>query len=313
MNKKQIFLEYQEPNQVTISEEVVDEKTGEKSLKVHAVWQQAGVLNRNNRKYSKDILARECKRINERIAKGETVWGCNFHSDRASDISHRWDVVTLDEKTGVCEGDMTILNTRAGQDVAAILRAGRLGLSSKGTGNVTKKTETIDGKEVTFDSVNDDFRLLTPGDFVIAQSVQGAGASVQEGLKDIEDQLNNKEIEEGEPWDDKLDVVAEADSLIELDYEVEKANKTFVGTLKEYQEERYFDQFLEAIIALNEDMEEAGKLKRGSLERFLKEFMEQRHSGEKDITKNGQYNEARLAGFKGSLSEWETLVDKVGY
>jgi hypothetical protein len=59
-------------------------------------------------------------------------------------------------------------------------------MSSRGTGSTTKKEEVVDGKKITIEEVNPDFRLLSPGDFVLSPSVPDAGT-----LRMIESRMND--------------------------------------------------------------------------------------------------------------------------
>lgn len=185
MSRREI-LEYM-PGTCEILSEGKD-KQGSDTLRAKVLWQAAGVINGNKRRYRKEILEREIKRLTPKIAEGE-VWGCSYHPEdgvgRVQDISHQWQKVWLDEKTGECFGELEVLGTSAGKDLQVLLRKGKIGMSSRGRGTLTKMTEKINGVEETFDDVNDDYQMLTPGDFVLGPSVENAGV-----IQILESQLN---------------------------------------------------------------------------------------------------------------------------
>jgi len=186
------FLEHIIGEVKILTERIVDGK-GNKELDIRARWQMADQININNRRYRKEILEREIKKINEKIAKGESIWGMAYHpSDefgRPSDISHKWTKVWM-LADGSCLGDLTLLNTVNGKDMQVLVKAGRIGISSRGRGTVTEKEEIIGGKMKKFSDVNSDFSLISPGDFVVSPSVSSAYAGTSEALQHLEGQLN---------------------------------------------------------------------------------------------------------------------------
>lgn len=191
---KKNLLEY-----VLGSLEVVQERKdskGEKELDVKVMFQQADIVNQNNRRYRKELLQREISKIQTEIDSGKkTVWGHAFHPadglGKAQDISHKWEKIWMEEN-GTCFGKITILSTEAGKNVQVLVKAGKLGISSRGFGSTTEKEKVIDGKKVKFLEVNDDYQMKTPGDFVVAPSVVGAG-NVSEELIELESKLNGTE------------------------------------------------------------------------------------------------------------------------
>jgi len=171
-----LLLEMVSPEMRILSEEV-DERTGDRTLRVAVKWQEAGIINGNRRRYSKPILQREITRLEPMIREGR-VMGCSFHPDNeaeVNDVSHLWESIRM-EPNGVCTGVVKVLPTSKGKDVQTIIKAGgHIGMSSRGHGTVTPKEETIDGKVIRFEDVNEDFQLRVPGDFVLSPSVLGAG------------------------------------------------------------------------------------------------------------------------------------------
>jgi hypothetical protein len=92
---------------------------------------------------------------------------------------------------------LTLVDTTSGRDIKALIKSGKIGLSSRGFGNTVEKEKTIDGKTVKYLEVADDYKMETPGDFVVSPSVSGAG-NVKEGLMILEEKLNKDEDQEPE-------------------------------------------------------------------------------------------------------------------
>jgi len=90
------------------------------SLKVEAVFHKAGEPTANGRLYSRELMAREIKKANEAIEKGEYPIGLSDHpSDgqaKTVDVSHLWESVEIDED-GICRGTIRILNTPPGRAI----------------------------------------------------------------------------------------------------------------------------------------------------------------------------------------------------
>lgn len=177
MNRKPLLLEVTAP-EARIIEEIIDEKTpGERALRVEVKWQHAGVINGNGRRYRKELLQREVDRLKPLMEKGE-VFGATYHPKgeaEVDDISHIWESVDM-KPDGSWMGVVKIIPTERGKNAMAIIKhSGRLGMSSRGYGSITSKEETVDGKTVKVDEVNDDFILKSFGDFVLTPSVPDAG------------------------------------------------------------------------------------------------------------------------------------------
>lgn len=182
------FFEHQAVNARIIAERTTDKG---KELDIEVKFQQADEINANKRLYSRALLNRELKKISQKIERGASIWAHSFHpSDgvgRPQDIAGRWNKVWM-ENDGSCYGQMTILPTTAGQTMRVLVQAGRIGISSRGFGKTTEREEK--GKkylEVT------DYQMVSPGDFVVAPSVQGAYASVNEELNELARKLDEEE------------------------------------------------------------------------------------------------------------------------
>jgi len=192
MVRMPVKLEYLTTDVTIIEETVIDEKTGDKVMVVEAKWQQADIVNINKRKYPKALLQREIDRLAPRVLEG-SVYGASYHprggDAEVDDVSHIW-VKSWMEKDGTCVGHAKILPTARGKNAQVLIKhGGRIGVSSRGHGTVTSKTETIKGENISFDEVNDDFRLKSFGDFVLTPSVPGAGVRrlIESQIDEIDD------------------------------------------------------------------------------------------------------------------------------
>jgi|Deesub1362B_J571_1020462.scaffolds.fasta_scaffold03078_3 hypothetical protein len=155
---------------------IVEDKKESGLMRAKVMWQKAGVVNRNGRFYPKKLLQREIERLNEK-AKQKELFGFSFHPKTASgdditDISFRIDRLWMEED-GSCFGEISILPTSKGKDLGEVLRHGTVGASSRGTGSTKLEKIKLNGKEVTAEVVQDDYRLIA-FDLVLGQSVPEA-------------------------------------------------------------------------------------------------------------------------------------------
>lgn len=241
-----------------LQERIIDEAKGDKELDVKVKWQHAGIINNNRRRYRPELLQREIGVVSATIKENkQTVWGGEFHPEdgigKARNISHMWTKVWMNSD-GVCEGNLTILSNPAGKNIQTLVNAGRLGLSSRGFGTFTEREEKIDGKLEKFLDINDDYKITTPGDWVVAPSVQGAGNLTEEinlleselnkGLDPIktdkiqigEDDMTLKELREKYPELVKqIEDEKEAALKVESDKAVEESTKKFTDSEKEVE------------------------------------------------------------------------------
>jgi len=175
MRKFPARLEFEAVN-AQILEESLDENTKDPTMRVQVKWQHGNIVNRNGRLYQKELLQREIDRLQEQVVNGE-IYGASYHPTTGvaniNDVSHIWNKIWMDEN-GECYGECTVLPTRTGKDAMVLIKHGRVGVSSRGAGTVTEKRGRVNGKMSTYSEVNKDFRLLSPGDFVLTPSVPDA-------------------------------------------------------------------------------------------------------------------------------------------
>jgi hypothetical protein len=202
-------------------------------------FQQKDIINKNGRRYRGELLQRELERLAEPMAEG-AVFGASYHPRGAdaeiNDVSHIWHKAWV-EPDGSCVGEATIIPTKNGQDAMTIIKhGGKISLSSRGVGTVTKKTEMIDGAKVTFEDVNDDYKMLSPGDMVLTPSVpdatiQGIIEKHAESVYESEEQ-ENKPVNSNKSKEDtmeKIDITKlKEDNPEEFNSYEEKLKKDFL-------------------------------------------------------------------------------------
>jgi hypothetical protein len=236
MNHKPLLLEITAPK-VEIIERIIDEKNpNNTALRVKVKWQHSGIVNGNGRRYRSELLQREVDRLKPLLEQGK-ILGASFHPKgeaEVDDVSHIWESVDK-ESDGSWMGIVKIIPTQHGKNAMAIVEhGGFIGMSSRGYGTVTTKEESVDGKTIKVDEVNDDFSLKSFGDFVLTPSVVDAGTrQILEARFEKETDAPN-ELNEEKPMFKTLDEIraAHADLLKPLDEEI-AGLKTQVTTLSE--------------------------------------------------------------------------------
>lgn len=123
----------------------------DQSLYVVGIYSSANVENNNKRKYKKDILEREIKKVDEKINKG-SLWGELGHPPNPEINMDRIAILTsgLEWKGDHVYGKAKVLDTPMGQIAKTLVKEGKIGISSRGLGTVSD-----DGY------VNEDFNLIT--------------------------------------------------------------------------------------------------------------------------------------------------------
>jgi hypothetical protein len=121
------------------------------------IMMQSEVVNGNGRKYSRDDLARVVRENSARLAAGDPIPGELNHPDglqvNLANVSHLITEMVMDGNNVI--GRMKLLNTPSGQVAKALIEGGmRLGVSSRGTGNVNESGGVSDFCFVTVDIVS---------------------------------------------------------------------------------------------------------------------------------------------------------------
>lgn len=136
--------------------ESADAVTGQRPIFMNGIFIQGGVRNLNERVYPVMEIRRAVESVNEILQRGESVLGeadhpeeLNINLDR---VSHMITQMWMDGPNGM--GKLKILPTPMGNIVRTLLESGvKLGVSSRGSGNVTDNGEVSDFQIVTVDIV----------------------------------------------------------------------------------------------------------------------------------------------------------------
>ena len=128
-----------------------------KTLKLKGVCIEGGVRNANERVYPVSEIANAVKTINEQIVTGHSVLGEVDHPDdlkiNLDRVCHTVEGMWMDGHAGC--GKLKILPTPMGELIKTLLTSGvKLGVSSRGSGNVDDRTGHVSDFEiVTIDVV----------------------------------------------------------------------------------------------------------------------------------------------------------------
>jgi hypothetical protein len=143
-------------NQAHIVTEAIEEANGGKSLYMKGIFIEGDVRNQNNRIYTKDEIHNAVKAINEKIKGGYSVLGEADHPDdlniNLDRVSHMITEMDTDGANGI--GKLKILPTPMGNICKTLLESGvKLGVSSRGSGNVNENGIVKDFEIITVDIV----------------------------------------------------------------------------------------------------------------------------------------------------------------
>jgi hypothetical protein len=127
-----------------------------KSLIMSGLFIQGDVKNQNGRVYPRDEITRAVESIRERLKTGETVLGELDHPEELQinldRVSHIITEMYCDGANGM--GKLKIIDTPMGNIAKALLKAGaKLGVSSRGSGNVNESGRVSDFDIITVDIV----------------------------------------------------------------------------------------------------------------------------------------------------------------
>ena len=165
---------------------VIEESDKDGILKVLFPFCLADTKNSNGRVYPLAILEREVKRINEKIANGETVYGFTGHprdgQGELTHVSHMIEKLSVTKNIGWGEAKI-LIESEHGKTLRMILKAGgKVGSSMRGTGTVSPS-----GK------INEDYSLLGV-DYVISPSFGRATKFDQSAIIEGQQQLNEEQL-----------------------------------------------------------------------------------------------------------------------
>ncbi len=135
-----------------------DQTSGKpKDLYMKGVFIQGDVKNHNMRIYPKYEIEKAVRQINESIKRGESIWGEGDHPEglqiNLDRVSHMITEMWMENCNGC--GKLKIVPTPMG-NIARILieHGGKLGVSSRGSGNINESTGLVsDFEMITVDIV----------------------------------------------------------------------------------------------------------------------------------------------------------------
>jgi hypothetical protein len=133
-----------------------DNKTGGKDLCMKGIFIQGDVRNQNQRVYPVREIARAVNSITEKLSSGQSVMGELDHPEELSinldRVSHLITEMWMDGADGY--GKLKIVPTPMGNIVKTLLQSGaKLGVSSRGSGNVSDDGSVSDFEIITVDIV----------------------------------------------------------------------------------------------------------------------------------------------------------------
>jgi|TARA_Y100000385_G_scaffold130840_1_gene136123 hypothetical protein len=143
-------------NQANLVTEAVDDGKGGKSLYMKGIFIEGDVRNQNNRIYTKEEIHSAVKAINEKIKSGYSVLGEADHPDdlniNLDRVSHMITEMDTDGANGI--GKLKLLPTPMGNICKTLMESGvKLGVSSRGSGNVNDSGIVKDFEIITVDIV----------------------------------------------------------------------------------------------------------------------------------------------------------------
>ena len=145
------------PNQTKMVVEKRDRENGDgKDLYMKGIFIQGGVKNQNDRVYPIQEIGKAVDAINERLQEGQTVLGEADHPEELTvnldRVSHIVEDMWMDGPNGY--GKLKIIPTPMGNIISTLLESGaKLGVSSRGSGNVNESGQVSDFDIVTVDIV----------------------------------------------------------------------------------------------------------------------------------------------------------------
>ena len=136
--------------------QVLHEGKDGKDLYMKGICIQGGIKNANQRIYPVQEIAKATKTLNDQIGSGYSVLGEVDHPDdlkiNLDRVSHMITEMWMEDQNGY--GKLKILPTPMGQLVKTMLESGvKLGVSSRGSGEVTESGDVSDFEIITVDVV----------------------------------------------------------------------------------------------------------------------------------------------------------------
>lgn len=154
--------------------EVLEEGSGNKTMKVRGVFQRAEESNNNGRVYPTKVLNNQVGKLQSMISERRLCGELDHPQNDSVKLSNASHLITkLEMKGNEVIGEAEILNTPAGLTAKALINGGvKIGISSRGMGTLSEDSK---GQKI----VNEDFNLIT-FDLVADPSTRGAYPMVSE-------------------------------------------------------------------------------------------------------------------------------------
>jgi len=147
-------LDFTQSRSETLIEE--SQENGKKNLFMKGIFVQGNIKNHNERIYPVSEIRKAVNAINEKLSNRYSVWGELDHPEELTinldRVSHMITEMWMDGNNGM--GKLKILPTPMGQIVRTLIESdGKLGVSSRGVGNVDDRGEVSDFEIITVDVV----------------------------------------------------------------------------------------------------------------------------------------------------------------
>ena len=144
------------PNAASLTTESHENGKGGKDLYMRGIFIQGGVKNQNQRVYPVNEITNAVKTLKEKISGGFTVLGEADHPDdlniNLDRVSHMIVDMDMNGQDGI--GKLKLLPTPMGNVCKTLLENGvKLGVSSRGSGNVDGSGNVTDFEIITVDIV----------------------------------------------------------------------------------------------------------------------------------------------------------------
>ena len=128
-----------------------DEAGKQKDLYMKGIFVEGGIRNHNQRVYPVSEIRKAVGQITEQMKKGETIWGEADHPEgltiNLDRISHMITEMWMEDSKGF--GKLKIIPTPVGNVVRTLIECGgKLGVSSRGSGNVNESTGEVSEFEI---------------------------------------------------------------------------------------------------------------------------------------------------------------------
>lgn len=156
MTNLQPLREHLTFDQASMVVESKDSASGGKDLYMKGIFIQGGVRNHNSRVYPVNEIANAVESIRKRLDSGFSVLGEADHPDdlqvNIDRVSHMVTEMWMDGPNGY--GKLKLIPTPMGNIIKTLLESGvKLGVSSRGSGNVQESGNVSDFEIVTVDVV----------------------------------------------------------------------------------------------------------------------------------------------------------------